>query len=146
MYITTKFKGSSFKILKIWPLFTKSRFRPSSITSSSPLEMRVSMTNSVHSFVHDPHATISNKETFIRDCETCYLIKVERMFPRYNMHSDKFSMFCSNHVPVLFIFHTPGFFRFSLEFILNKHVFVLVVVYWIINKRQYDVIITNPHK
>ena len=51
------------------------------------------MTNSIQSFVHDPHTAISSEETF-------YLERLEsndNMFNQYYMHSDMLSMLKRSH-------------------------------------------------
>ena len=52
------------------------------------LEKRVFMTNHMQSFIHDPHSTSSNKETFLQDFlvilkrSSELLNNLEEMFPR----------------------------------------------------------------
>ena len=54
----------------------------------TPLRRGIFRTNLMQSFVHDPHTTISDDETLIKDL----LVILKRMFPRYCMHSDMFSL------------------------------------------------------
>ena len=46
-------------------------------------------------FVHAPHFTISDEETFLQEL---LLENIEEMFPRYYIHGDMFSMFNSSNI------------------------------------------------
>ena len=41
---------------------------------ANPLRRRISMTYSIHSFVHDSHTTISNEETCLQDYFLCWSV------------------------------------------------------------------------
>ena len=69
----------------------------------NPLEFVVLMTNYIQLFVHDPHITISNEETFLQD----FHVILKRLLQNYLKILKRctlgitFKVTCSNHARVL---------------------------------------------